>query len=64
MKFWQCTRQTVPKFHFGTPSNCQSENEGCPGQSHEILYNYRMFSDFIKKSFAWLRNSIISDYII
>ncbi|MCP4345950.1 MAG: hypothetical protein GY795_10550 [Desulfobacterales bacterium] len=27
MKFWLCS---VPKFHFGTPLNCQSENEGRP----------------------------------
>ncbi len=29
MKFWQSPPDSVPKFHFGTPSNCQPKNEGC-----------------------------------
>ncbi|MCP4344896.1 MAG: hypothetical protein GY795_05150 [Desulfobacterales bacterium] len=29
MKFWHSLLRSVPKFHFGTPLNCQSENEGC-----------------------------------
>ncbi|MCP4353972.1 MAG: hypothetical protein GY795_51660 [Desulfobacterales bacterium] len=28
MKFWQ-PPDSVPKFHFGTPSDCQLKNEGC-----------------------------------
>ncbi|MCP4348884.1 MAG: hypothetical protein GY795_25675, partial [Desulfobacterales bacterium] len=28
MKFWQ-ELGSVPKFHFGTPSDCQLKNEGC-----------------------------------
>ncbi|MCP4352786.1 MAG: hypothetical protein GY795_45620 [Desulfobacterales bacterium] len=28
MKFWQ-NPDSVPKFHFGTPSDCQLKNEGC-----------------------------------
>ncbi|MCP4346016.1 MAG: hypothetical protein GY795_10885 [Desulfobacterales bacterium] len=29
MKFWQSLPGSVPKFHFGTPLNCQPKNEGC-----------------------------------
>ncbi|MCP4346871.1 MAG: hypothetical protein GY795_15250 [Desulfobacterales bacterium] len=28
MKFWQ-KPGSVPKYHFGTPSDCQLKNEGC-----------------------------------
>ncbi|MCP4351756.1 MAG: hypothetical protein GY795_40355 [Desulfobacterales bacterium] len=29
MKFWHSLLYSMPKFHFGTPSDCQSENEEC-----------------------------------
>ncbi len=33
MKFWQ-KPGSVPKFHFGTPSDCQLKNEGCQLSFH------------------------------
>ncbi|MCP4348445.1 MAG: hypothetical protein GY795_23410 [Desulfobacterales bacterium] len=41
MKFWQYTPGSVPKFHFGTPLNCQPENEGCHNMNALKKWRYR-----------------------